>query len=162
MTYLRRYSWIIISLSFLLAFILQSMPWPETLNMLRPSWVQLILIYWVTVTPHRVNVGVGFIVGLVADLFLGSTLGIRALTYGLLSFVCVLIHQFMRNIAIWQQLFFVLILSLAVEVFIYWLSFIVGTVEYHPELFFRSIVNALLWPWLYFLLNRIKNHFKVH
>lgn len=162
MIFLRRYNWIIISFTFLLAFVLQSMPWPVSFNMFRPSWVQLILIYWVIVTPHRVNIGVGFTVGLIADLFLSSTLGIRGLSFGLLSYVCVLIHQFMRNLAIWQQVFFILILSLAVEVLIYWVSFVVSGVEYHPELFFRSIVNAVLWPWLYILMNRIKNYFHIH
>ncbi|MFC0180239.1 rod shape-determining protein MreD [Thorsellia kenyensis] len=162
MFFLTRHHWIIVILSFLLAFALQSMPWPDNLNMFRPSWVQLILIYWVITLPHRINVGVAFLVGLVADVFLGSTLGIRGLTYGLLSFVCVLIHDFMRNIALWHQIFIVLVLSLAVEVLIYWVSFLASTVEYHPELFLRSIINALIWPWLYILLNKLRTKFSIN
>jgi len=57
--------------SFLLALIFQTIPWPGTLDLLRPSWILLVTCYWVMALPHRVNVGSALVMGLLWDLLLG-------------------------------------------------------------------------------------------
>ena len=63
------------------------LPVPPVLQPLRPYWLALVLAYWVIEEPDRVGLGFAFLVGLVADLVVGSLLGEQALRLVVITFI---------------------------------------------------------------------------
>ncbi|AJR07381.1 rod shape-determining protein MreD [Photobacterium gaetbulicola] len=148
-------------LSFLIALILQAAPWPGELEPFRPSWVVLVAFYWVLALPHRVNVGTALILGLLWDLMLGSTLGVRGLMMAVLCYIVALNFQVLRNLSLWQQALLVGLLTLGGKLVEFWAEYLVSVITFDPERLWAVLLNFLLWPWLFLLLRRMRRKLSI-
>lgn len=158
--YKSRGRWVIY-LSFLIGIILQIMPWPQQIDMFQPSWLLLIFIYWVMALPHRVNLGTGFILGLITDLLLGSTLGIHSLGMSMIAYLVTIKFQTFRNMALWQQTLFVILLSIIMTITVFLTEFLIIHVSFNTGIFSNALINGIVWPWLFLLMRQTRRKFLV-
>ncbi|MDD9197078.1 rod shape-determining protein MreD [Aliivibrio sp. S3MY1] len=152
---------IIIWLSFLIALTLQATPWPGTLEVLRPSWIILVTFYWVLALPHRVNVGTAMLLGILWDLLLGTTLGIRGMTMAILVYLVAANFKVLRNLALWQQAAIFSGLTLLGKILEFMGEFLVRDVAFNAHFLWAGVLNFILWPWLFLLMRRVRRHWSI-
>lgn len=151
----------IIVLTFLLGMLLQILPMPNWANLIRPEWVALILIYWCLALPNRVNVGIGWLVGLFMDVILGNLLGQYALTYAIIAFIAVKLHKQIRIYPLWQQALSVFTIVALSQLLIAWIKGIIGQAPDTWLYWIPSLTSALFWPWVYLVMRDVRRKFRV-
>ncbi len=151
----------VIACSFLIALTLQTIPWPGGLDLFRPSWLFLVVCYWVLALPHRVNVGSALILGLLWDLLLGSTLGIRGMMMSIIIYIAALNFLVIRNMALWQQAILIGVMSMGLEVLIFGGEYLIQDVTFNPVSLWSGLINCILWPWMFLLMRRVRRHWHV-
>lgn len=153
--------WIIWLLLFV-GILLQIMPWPSAIYMIKPNWLLLILIYWLIALPHRVGIGSAFFIGIIMDLFLGSILGVHAFAFSIVAYLAMFKFQLVRNSALWQQLLIIVFLSVCYDFCLFMLKIIINhAITVTPMLFLSDAVNGILWPWFLLLLRYIRRRFRI-
>ncbi|WP_260261511.1 rod shape-determining protein MreD [Vibrio intestinalis] len=147
--------------SFVIALTLQTIPWPGVLDLLRPSWLLLVTCYWVLALPNRVNVGTALVLGLLWDLLLGSTLGIRGMMMSIIIYIVALNFLVIRNMALWQQAIVIGVMSVALEVMIFFGEYLIQDITFNPMSLWSGLINCVLWPWMFLLMRRVRRHWHV-
>ena len=145
-----------ISLTILLAFILQIIPLPVEFDVFRPDWVLLTLSYWVLAVPHRVNIGVAFVCGLGLDLVLGTTLGIHSVATCIVVFILGTNYQRLRNYPIWQQSFIVGLLSAFYHLLVFWLQHMIADIYFLFHYLAPTIANVITWFYVFYFLRKVR------
>jgi rod shape-determining protein MreD len=141
-------------LTILLALFLSVVPLPAWLDVVRPMFLVLTVLYWSIAAPRAGGIAVGWIAGLALDIFQGSVLGQHALALSLVTYIAVREHQKIRSKPVFQQ-------SLIVmgELFIY--QFIVFAIDgwtghalNGPLHWVQILTSAAIWPIAAALLGR--------
>ncbi len=151
----------VIAITFIVALMLTLLPLPDWARIFRPEWVPLVLIYWCLALPSRVNVGIGWLLGLIVDVLLGSLLGQHALAFAVIAFITVKLHTQIRVYPLWQQALSVFTLIALGQLLVVWIKGIIGEAPGTWTYWLPSLTSALLWPWLYLILRDVRRKFRV-
>ncbi len=146
----------LIHLSLLLALLLSLLPLPTAIERLQPYWLAVVMIYWNLTQPERSNVYVAFFYGVILDVLNGSLLGKHGFSLVAITYIVSKFSKQLKMTSVWQLtavVVFLLFNDLIIRSAIDWLS---DRVVPQWSALLPLLTSALIWPWLYYLLERIR------
>lgn len=152
----------IILLSFIVAFILSMVPLPQFLQTVRPEFIVIVLIYWCIALPNRVGVGIGWAAGLLFDVATDALLGQHALTFALIAYLAIKLHQRIRIFPVWQQALTILVLVIFEGTINLWIKGMLGDAPSLWSFMLPAISTALFWPIAYLLMRQIRRYYQIN
>jgi rod shape-determining protein MreD len=153
---------IIIWVSFAMAFILTMIPMSEAIEIYRPQWVTLILIYWCLALPHRVGIFTGWFIGFLLDIHMGSILGQHALALATIAYLSYRLHIRIRLYPLLQQSLIILLLVTLSQMMLLWISGIINQAPGDWSYWLPSLTSMLVWPWVFYLMRGIRRIYGVN
>jgi rod shape-determining protein MreD len=137
-----------IAVSAIVGLLLAIVPLPRWLEILRPDFLLLFVVYWSLTAPRIAGLTFAWICGFGIDLLHGVVLGQHALMF---LVVGALTHHFqlrLRIFPVWQQATAVLLLMLVYQFGVFWIDGIIGQPVTTWHRWLPVITGALLWPTL--------------
>ena len=148
-----------IFLSLIFSVILTISTFP--LGSFSPDWTQLFLIYWILAAPLSIGLLSSWIVGLVLDVVLGSTLGINALMYTIISYLVFKIHHIARYITVFQQSIVIIVILVIKFTLVLWIDSILSINNYNISLYWSCLTSAVCWPLVFYSLRVIRRKYNI-
>jgi rod shape-determining protein MreD len=136
--------------SFVLALLLDFMPWPDL--RMAPEFVALVLTFWCVRQPRLVGLGVGWTLGLLIDAGNGVLLGQHALAYSLLAFLAISLSRRILWFGPLQQALHVGALLLFTQGVTVLVRLAASAELPGWQVLIGPVVGAALWPIVSYLL----------
>jgi rod shape-determining protein MreD len=128
------------------ALTLTVLPLPPWLDVLRPAFLVLTVLYWSVNAPRTGGIALGFFAGLMLDVFQGPVLGEHALALSLITYIAVREHQRIRSKPALQQALIVLVALVFYEVVLFMIDGWTGHPVTSPLRWVHTLTGALIWP----------------
>ena len=148
--------YLVIYLSLLVALVLMILPLPDAVQIYRPNWVALALIYWSMALPKRVGLWFAFFTGVILDTSQGTLLGQHTLALIVIVFLNMNFYQRIRVLALAQQAVYVFVLLLVNQFLVAWVEGFLGRPTPLLGYFGAPFVGMLIWPWVFVVLRDIR------
>jgi len=148
--------------SLLVALILMILPLPETVQIYRPHWVALMLIYWSMAIPERIGLWFAFFSGIMVDVSQGTLLGQHALALIIIVYINLNFYQRIRVMSLAQQAMYVFGLLVMSQVVIVWIEGIMDRPAPILAFFAAPFVGMLIWPWIFVILRDIRRKARIN
>jgi len=143
-----------VSFTLLLGLIIQVLPLPDWITVVRPSFMALVVVYWSIYAPHAGGIFAPFLAGLALDVFKGNVLGQNALAAITVAYIAMSLHQRLRNQTLVQQSLFVFAVLTLNEFIVWGIEGWSGHSAPAPWRWIQPMVGAMLWPFVALLLGR--------
>ncbi|NJM12095.1 MAG: rod shape-determining protein MreD [Synechococcaceae cyanobacterium SM1_2_3] len=151
----------IITLSFLLAFLLAGAPLSGWLGRFWPDWVAMVLIYWCMALPYRIGISVGWLVGLLVDAGRGALLGQHALAFAVVAYLTLQTYRRIRVFSPWRQAFSIFSFLLIEQVLVFWISGVIGYPPRDGWYLAPAVGGMAAWPLLFVILRDTRRYFQI-
>jgi rod shape-determining protein MreD len=148
--------------SFLFAIMLAILPLPNYITIFFPLWLPLVVIYWTLTLPHRISLGIAWLLGLLLDSLYGTVLGEHALA---LTIVAYLVEKFYRQIRMYpvlQQGLCIFVFLLIYQGLLLWVQGVVGQMPNAHWFWIPPATSMIVWPWLVMLLRSWRRRSEVY
>jgi rod shape-determining protein MreD len=126
--------------------VLTVIPLPESLDVARPAFLVLAILYWSIAAPRAGGIGLGFVSGLALDVFKGAVLGQHALAMAVIAYITVREHQKIRSKPVFQQSLIVFGLLLFYEFTLFAIDGWSGRPAMSTMRWVHTVTGALVWP----------------
>lgn len=150
-----RESALLVYVTALLALTVSLVPLPELVTMIWPNLLVLVVLYWSTMTPRAGGMLIGFLAGLMLDLFNGSQLGQHAFAMSLVTYLAIRLHLLTRAKPIFEQALFAGIALLVYEVTLWVIDGFSGQHTGNWTRWLHVATGAACWPVITGLLGRL-------
>ena len=147
---------LIIYISLVVGLVLTMLPLPDWVQIYRPNWVALILIYWSMALPKRVGLWFAFFTGLLVDTAQGTLLGQHALALIVIIFINLNLYQRIRVLSLMQQASYVFSLLVLNRLMVAWVDGFMGRSTPLEAYFAAPFVGMLIWPWVFVMLRDLR------
>jgi rod shape-determining protein MreD len=134
------------ALTALFALVLTVLPLPVWLDVLRPAFLVLTVLYWSINEPRAGGIGLGFACGLMLDVFQGPVLGEHALALAIVAYIAGREHQRIRSKPAFQQSLLVLAALIFYEFVLFAIDGWTGHPVTSPLRWLHCLTGALVWP----------------
>ncbi|OOF71277.1 rod shape-determining protein MreD [Rodentibacter caecimuris] len=156
------FQWLAIFCFFIIALVMELAPWPTNFQDFKPSWLVLVLLYWVLAIPNKVSIGWAFILGLVWDLVLGSILGIHSLVLAIAFYFIAKNYLILRNLSLWFQSVLVVFFIFSIRLMIFLIEFLINNAYFNWQEIWGALASGILWPWVFLFMRKIRRKVGLH
>lgn len=135
-----------VAITVFIGMLLTILPLPHQLNWFYPSWVLMILIFWLIFFPTYVNLFIFWVVGFLMDLLTGSLIGQTAFIFVINAYIVLRFFDRFASFVLWRQSVVIFFLTGIDMLLTYCINMLTGDASLHIFYFSTPILNLFLWP----------------
>ncbi len=150
------YSSIRIFATLIIAMCLRIVPLPESLAVLNPDWVLLVLVYWSMAIPERVGISYAWGFGILTDVLMGRLFGQYALAYSLIIYLILYLHRQLRQFPLAQQSVVIFGCLLISQSLLFWFENLKAPAQLHGTFWLPVLSGTASWFIVYHIMRVIR------